>query len=995
MGPDEKMLQKKKEPQQIQTGTKAVTQTVSRQAQSAPAVQPQQTQNNLLSAKLPLVMELKEPKKQTVLKAHEETGLKLSYHSLKHPKRYSRAREKYALQKELKQKQGKKYIPDPARLDAAVKKLEDMDLSRLMYDQSDLSGEEKLLKNYENLKKTFVFTEAFGKSLEEDKKKENPSDEDKAALVKKEAHYKTLTDVKDYYAAQEGLMSNRYYALVPRTEMKELSEETLRARLQKLYAEKQETRNKDLIDYYQNLLRMKLINLSDGESVKKREKAYRKEAEGKKTEVKRDPAKEMEKITDGYFRMLEAFGKKNKFYSEEDMRARRHQYFSVLGKDIDAFRNKAKGKEAKQMLFFYDEYLKEKGNYEKYKDSGKVSNLVDEELQVEGRRLEKREKEPAGIRLTPEQKEGMRLIQGFLLRRCYNEKTTRESFVASLLQAPPEQQLLTFYLIENGKTKSAIPADFYEVLSDYQPNLNKFRDKVDKHFYNKGHTKWDKLSDAVQKTRSMREELNLYGEISTRIEETEKKLDEAKADPGRYMEQGRLAVTALNLHKSLLDQMYRTSGMHEEMTVDLAKNAKLKKRMEAEFLRIQELSAEVSSILSAHPELEQKKESETDKTGTAFTEKEKKSAGKKALDAAKTGKKIVKVEKTVESIGGGIAGVFTGAVKKLKNTNAYKISKASLADYASIVGLTESLYDIFQSKQDETVTDTENFVRKITRGKNAVNAAKVVTSDTMTVLQRVGKMNAEGKTAQVAGKALKGVGLVTGVVTTAVSSVKLGQAISKGQDVRRAEKKLKQQTQSREKTKDDRKLARFLKHEKRDTNRQRGSASVDLAMNVVNNVSNVMTMTGVLAPLAAGLKITTGVVTALYGFFDKSKRKMNIKRAVDEYLGVERIMNRLKAAQQLNNMPPMKDDELQKMAREEALGHMGYSTYKQCFTEVCRDFAELLHEKTFQGTAMDLKEWDIYNTALEALGFKKLPYVSDYGDNPQPSVDLILAKIMS
>ena len=994
MGPKEEMLQKKKKPQQIQTGNQTTTQTTATKVkQAADPAAAQQQKNTQISTGLPLVTQLKEPEEEMVIKAHEETGLSLSHHSLMHPKRYSRAREKYQLQKDLRQKQGKKYIPDPARLDAAVKKLEDMDFSRLMYDQSDLSGEEKLLKNYENLKKTFVFTEAFGKSLEEEKKKENPSDEDKAALVKKEAHYKTLVDVKDYYAAQEGLMSNRYYALVPRTEMKELSEEALRARLQKFYAEKPEERNKALIDYYQNLLRLRLINLSDGESVKKREKAYLKEAEGKKTEVKRDPAKEMEKITDGYFRMLEAFGKKSRFYSEEDMRARRHQYFSVLGKDIDAFRDKAKGKEAKRMLYFYDEYLKEKSYYEHYKDSGKTGNLVDEELTEEGKRLQKRDKEPEGIRLSDEQKEGMRLIQGFLLRRSYHEKNTRESFVHSLLQAPPEQQLMTFYLIENGKTKSAIPADFYKVLSDYQPNLNKFRDRVDKHFYNKGHTKWDAVSDAVQKTRSMSDEISLYGELSTRIAETEQKLAELKADPERYKEQGLLAVTALNLHRSLLDQMYRTSGMHEDMTADLAGDAKLKKRMEAEFLRIRELSEEVSEILAAHPELEQKKE--TDKAGTEFTEKEKKTAGKKALDAAKTGKKIVGAEKIVEGVGSFAAGLFTDAVKKFTKENAFILSKASLAEYSSLVGLTDELYGLFQSQKDETLTDTENFVKKINKGMSIVGATKTVVSNTMSVLQKAGKMKEKGKTAVTAGKTIKSIGLVTGVVTTAMNSVKLGQAVSRGKDVRLAEKKLKQETRNRERTKDDRKLARFLKHEKRETNRQRGSAAVDLGKSVVTNVSDILSVTGVLAPVAAGLKITNTVVGVIYGLFDKSKRKMNIKLAVDEYMGVDRIVERLKAVQQLNKMPPMGEEELKKMAREEALAHMGYTSYKQCFTEVCRGFAELLHGKVFQGTSLDLKEWNIYSSAMEALGFKKLPYVKDYGDNPQPSVDLIMAKIMS
>ena len=44
---------------------------------------------------------------------------------------------------------------------------------------------------------------------------------------------------------------------------------------------------------------------------------------------------------------------------------------------------------------------------------------------------------------------------------------TRESFVNRLIQSPPEQQLVAFYLVEHKRSAQNIGSDFYSALFNY------------------------------------------------------------------------------------------------------------------------------------------------------------------------------------------------------------------------------------------------------------------------------------------------------------------------------------------------------------------------------------------------------------------------------------------------------------------------------------------------------------------------------------------------
>ncbi len=947
--------------------------------------------------KLPEITELKKPKKEAVLKANREVGLSMSFHALRHPKRVRRAKAKYMLQQNLatRQQKYKQAIRDENYTEADLAGIRTLNLSAMMYDDSKKAADENLIEHYSALKKCFSYIDAYGKSIDEQKKKEGLSEIEKNNIMRNEAHLRTLVDIRTFYEVQEALMSNKYYALLPRDEMKKLSYQVIRARLQKLYEQEEGKRNNELIDYYQNLLRLKQLGITDGESVKKREKSYLKSLQDDTYEDTRNAEEEMEKITDAYVAMLKNFGKKANFLTEQDSKVKRLMFFKTLGKDIDKFRDKAKGRDARNMLFFYDECKWELTGFEN--KIGGTTRAVDNLMSEEADHLEKRDKALDGISISDNQMARMREIQGFLMRRSWQESRSNDSFVFNLLRMPPEQQLLAFYLIENKRESGALPADFYTALVDYKPNLSKIRDRVNISFYKKGKTKWDIISRAVRSASSLSNEFEEYSETSGIIEKAERRLSETDKNGGEAAEKGRYLVEAISGHTSLLAQFYRGSGLTGDMPLDLVLNGRLREKMYDEYRRIGDLSERLVKLIEDNPDLKVKLDNYA-KEGPSpeYTEAEKKSAGKKVLDAAGKSVKVYKTVKTVDDIGGGLSGVLSSTVKKFRSNNsAYNLTRSSLGQLKSFIGFAELLYGFFtENKEDPTLTETSRFIKKVDGRLDVVNTVKSTAESALGVLKNAKVIDGKTRTMDRVNKISKSTGIVTSSLSWGLKAVKLGQAVSNESDIRLAGKMYKNKVAKSKKTRDDRHLERFLSHEKRETRRQKVSAAVNFTKNSFDLAAKIMSITG--APGVAGsvIKIVTGVADFLYkNIYDKSKRKSNIKATVDEFLGVDKVVKQIKEGNEWD-VSSLKDKDLRRNARKEALGRLGYTSYKDCFSDICGKFAEFLYGKLFLGKTSGLTEWSIYSTALKALGMADVPYLKDYGDNPQPTIEMIKAKIM-
>lgn len=943
---------------------------------------------------IPEIKDLKKPKKEMVIRANEEVGLSMSYNFLKRSKRIKRAKTKYKLQQQLSEKQQKKLKFEGGYTDIDLVGIRQLDLSTLMYGEDKKSADENLLAHYKALKTGFSYIDDYEKSINEKKKIEGLTDYDKQSLIKDEAHLRTLVDIRTFYEVQEALMSNRYYALLPRKEMQKLSFSDLRARLFKLYEKKEGKRNNELIDYYQNLLRLKQLGITDADSVKKIEKRYADQLKDDRYVDKRDGKEEIQKIADAYKDMLSSFTRKGTFFTDEDRRTRRLMFFRTLKNDIEKFRDLGKGSDVKEMLFAYDNCKRE---LDDVKAGGETMKQIDANMSDDVDHLEARDKTLKGISISEDQMERMNEIRGFFMRRSWHASRSNDSLIYNMLLMPPEQQLLAFYLIENKKESGPIPADFYIAAAGYKPDLDKIRNRVNISFYKKGKTKWNIVSRAVRAASGLSAEFKEYSETTAKIESAEQGLSEADKNEAGINEKGKLIIEAISGHASLLVQFYRANGLVSDMPLDLVRDSKVRDRMYSEYMRIGELASQLQKLVENNPGFKTEL-SNYAKEGDSpeYEEAEKKSATRIVLDKAKKASKIYKTVKDVEDIGGSVIGLFVGAVKEFRSGNAaYGITRSSLGQLNQIMNFADMFYGLFTEGQEDTaINETTRILNSASKKIGMFDTTKGAADSVLGVLKNTKVLDGESKSMKVISKVSSGTGQVTSMLGLAVSGMKLGQVFHNEKEIKLAGKMHKERTKNREKTKDGKRFDRFLTHEKRATKLKKVSAAVSFATESAKKIGNLANFLG--APGIAGsvLKIASGAVKFIYkNTYDRSKRKSNMKATVDEFLGVDKVVDMMKS-NSIWKSDNMNETRLRRNARKEALGRLGYNSYRDCFSDICGKFAEFIYGKLFLGKSSNISEWSVYSTVLRGLGMANVPYLSNYGDNPKPTVEMIKAKIM-
>ena len=951
------------------------------------------------AARLPELKDLKKPNEAMVLAAHKDVGLALSKYNWRHPKRVSRAKAKYERQMKLLDLKKKTYEPDDEFLEIEVNRVMNLDLTKLLYEKDEKEPDEILISRWGKLQQNFAYIDACAKSIEKDRKKENLTDAQKDDLLRQEAHLKTLVDIRTYYQVQEALVSNRYYALLPREDMRKLSESDLRAKLAKLYEKDGNERNDELIDYYQNLLRFKTLKISDGSSVKKKEAGYLRDLRGTEYADKRDAKDEMEKISDAYKKLLGVRADKGFFYSYTDSNKRQEQFFDILGKDIEKFKDKSGFTEKRTLIRDYNDYLKKKEELKNKKRFEQVADTVGKTMEADGEKLEKRDKPMEGLTLSERQKAGIHRIQGFLLRRAWQERNSKDAYIYNFLQTPPEQQLIAFYLVEKGKESSFVPADLYTAINSYEPNLDAFRDKVNISKFKLGGTKWDKMSKAVQAVKSLKGELKNYVDLTVKTEAAEAELKSAESDPQEYTEQGKKTIEAIALHTAAIKQMYDNCGMHEDMPPDMAQEEKLRERMFTEYNRIGELLEKLVRILEEHPELAQKAELNdymVEAGESKYTESKKKGLFATAFGVGKSFKSTYGTVTTVEGYAAKAVGLFTGAVKQFqKNNMYYNAIKGSFSELSSVVGYIDNIIGAFNMSKEETVSLTDSIVKWTNKSTSLIGGAKGLISGAVSVLKTTKVVSKESKKLAKMGKSFDGIGLFTGGLSLGMNFVKLGQVVDSGHDIKLGKKKLEQRIKGRKASKDEKKLMKFFRHQSRENQRQKISAAVDIVKSTISFSNGLFGMTGVLAPVAGVLKIVNTVIGIAHGtLYNGWRRKKNIELTVDEYLGVDNIIKELEKNPDNVLIDSKGKKKLRKVVRYEALAQLGYATHKECYNDICSQFAQLVYSKLFLGASKDAEEWNLFNRALTSLGFDPVMYKKDFGTNPKPSMKLILAKVL-
>lgn len=939
--------------------------------------------------KLATIRNIKDPSLEMIETARKNAGVKKKADAYKDSTITSKAASKAALQRSYADSYNDGIVleEDIRSEEDKAQSLLDLDLKELMFEGSGMSAEENLIENYALLKGYFNNIDILEDQLNDDL--EGIADNKLEEHIQKRAQLLTLKDIRAYYELREALLGNVYYSVLPLDEMVKMPYKKLRERLDELYAA--EDRDANLIDYYQNIIRLKELDITDVKSVEARKKKYIEKLNPREKEDDRDGKAEIVKIAKGYWSLRSMFVLRKGFYSGNEINKYLAQFFEAHQADIAKFEKNAPtfqkndpadGDFVGQLFRDYETYKKGVHLDAEEKTSERVGQLA----KGEATKLEKSDEVPEGIRIEADQAEGIRKVKAFLLRRACRENNHYGPFVHHFLQSPPQQQLVAFYLMEHGKTEAYMGSDFYMALNGYVPDLDAIKKKI------RGRTfslKWKKICDAVQAVKGMSADIAAYAELEQGI--TNSKEEFTSADNAHS--QGGAVFKEISYRFAMIQLLYRNAGLHPDMSLDMVKDEKIRSRLYDEFHKIVELAGQIEEIAKNDKEFDAK-QSDLNKAGAQDTYKEKaeKTFMQKSTSALSVVNRINGYPSTANLHGQKISQLNHDSAKWFFDLKAVGIAGFSMTSIAAFCTTVNTLYGMYNTYNAEGLTDADKTAKWLGLGSGIVTGLNLGAIATKTILNLTNIVDATSKGSVLAGDIFGGIGVVTSVAGTVASAIQLGRVKSSANDIERSKEKMDVINKSGKiLTSDEEKLNRFLSHQTRDLKREKTSKYVDLARNSANMIVSYSGATGALIPIAVAAGLLSFIAGETYGFYDRHQRKEIIKKAVDEQLGVDKIIAELKKEQP--ELAAHTDDELKKMAREEAIAQCGYTSYKKYFKQVCVEFAQMLYRKVFEEK---LSENDrlMYEDALKSLGMKITKPAKGSDDKPYPTVNAIVAKLM-
>ena len=919
---------------------------------------------------VPVAIPKGNPTEDEVIKAHEDVDLKLAPNSYKHPKRVRRAAEKREMQRNLLKKREK---ADKLTIDAKKDVYGDfnqLNMSELMFDNSGKTSYVKLIKNYEKIREIMIYLPKYAEIIEGKIKDAN----DKSLpvpdeVLKAEAKLKTLYDLRAFFGIYERLLVNKYFAMLPHAEMHSLSYNELRERLNKLYLAPQ--RNQELINYYQDLIRLKELGLEDGESASKREEEYYNalKEEGNK-EDKRDPEDEMKRMGEAYGTFLEKSGDEDSILTANDVLNRKILLFKTFGPDLKIFRTSVKEPKGniKKLLDDYDEYMKTKPAL----SEDNLGKLI-RDKKPEGEDFPEKDdgEDLKGITLSTAQKEGVRLIGSYLL-----SKSDQDSMKFHLLETKPEQQLLVYYLVENEKQDQARGVDIYRALNNYEPNLERF----------KGKANWKKISRAFRASIALNDEMKNYGLISDELEKAAETVEEDKKKTDiKNEDKIKNIAYAIACRGVCLKMLYRNAGLHEDMPPDIVEDPVLRARMFKEYREIGKLAEELKKLGSdskaAYDSDKLRKDSES---GPSDGE------SASVFDITNTAVGYVNEYVMGMTVGGlgnlvNLSGFVTDTVT---DSLAFTHASGWAGGLTAILGFAGAILTSASIAMEHTISAADRTAQALSVSADFINAS----GGTMTsVTTLTGIFTTVSETAATTVEVLGGAAaMIAGTIQIGASGIQLGRAISSKMDVSRSRETLDKKDQSKL-TADEKRLKRFLNHENSESKRNITSAGIGIASGVLAVASGAL-LAGGFVPAAAvvglisiGLNITGKII-------DWRWRARNRKKAVDDMLGIDALMEHvLKEHPKAEELKKKDKDKLREKLRNESLAMMGFSSYKECYRHICTEYATLLYNKVFVEKPADRQ---MYLDAMKSLGLKMVESPVQ-GEEYRPTIEAMVSKMMS
>ncbi len=835
-------------------------------------------------------------------------------------------------------------------------------------------------------------------------------------LRKSQARLMVLKDFSAHVSIVESLMMNEYYSYLPLDEVKSVSYDELKKRLDDEYARPEQAqagpgekyRNVKLIDYYQNLIRLKMIGFENGATVKGKtavyERALEKQAERRSAAnpAAANPApnpgpvdghekKAMLSNTKMIVRDYEAL---KKFAQGDgallDPEGYKAQFFRTYKRQLDEFKSRYPQQEwpddIVQLIQDYDNQAAppvDKVKKKIWSDHPKTEVT----LSVQDDSLH-------GITLTDEQKKGVEDIDAFILRKSLSEKS-RRAFAFNCLKVSPEQRLMAYYLIENNKLESASSLDFYSSIHNYVPDPDRFIAflGVDE--------AWTKLSVALRSSIAINKDVEVFSSLTSLAEDKEKSITSDRNPASRSSQQEKIdhLIEAISLRGNMLALLYKSAGLNPDMPPDMAEDPVLREKLMGEYRKVYSLVDELQKIpVPAGTQVS------VDQPNYQMIERQRKKGDvedKQAPEGAEEYRQFQEVNQGIGEIG--IRGITTGGGKfGFIGTMPHLGMTAGVFGALSLTALIGTITSCVEvHKAWGGLTTAEKVVKVLGLSQELLNEASVATEAVSSGIEASSAPmhlltagSYWGTTATLATHVAGGLGVLAGTVKVVVAS---GQLIREGTSkyqVYKAKKTLEEKGEANL-TEDEKVVLSFLKHEEKEVARRGCSASMDLAIGGAIALAGGLTMTGILAPIGAAVGVGAVIMDLGFKAINYGVKNANRKEAVDRYLDIDRRVDELMADQDFQTRnPKMKRKDVVEGFREEALASMGFASHNDCYRHICYQFATTLVRKVFY----DKKDaqYPTYVRALKSLGLK----VSDRdklqgGEEPRPSVEAIVTRMMS
>ncbi|MCR5000442.1 MAG: hypothetical protein K6A71_01450 [Lachnospiraceae bacterium] len=938
--------------------------------------------------------------------AYNDVELKMSSNSIKRKKKAEQAGKRFDQQRELLTKAAP--VKQPLADNAAVAaKLKALDISGLMHQDSGKSGYERLLAKYQEIMQELDYIDDYEAYVQGRLDNELPGlqngDPGIEEIRKEQAKLKTLYDIRAYYDVLQSLLKNKYYSLLPQDEMEKLSYVELRKRLYKLY-EDGDPSKADLISYYQDLIRLKMLDLSKEGNAVLREKQYYDELDPapRVKEDKRKPAEVMKKMGKLYEKLEEYTISAKHLCDAGTIEMYKKKFLETYLDDFNKFsadpRVDLTRPPLNRLNAAFRDYLQPGGAALSTQDT--LHQIV---LSVKPKfddEIKRSADTTPGIHLTPEQMSGIHELGAYVLQMGIEKN--RIPFVNNLLQAPPDQQLLMFYIMECGLQSISLDASFFTALNNYRPNIEIFRYQAS----------FENLSRAMRKAIKLKPELEAFGRFQTEISQVDQMVeyDRDQNDPRglhRTFDDKKLSVIqAMAGRGRLLRMLYRNAGLHEDMPVDMISDLSLRKRIIDEYKKIGELCTRLRDIVDAEnaanpgnapADPQPDYDSQSLRSGRAEIPEAEIVPG--SFDIAKEGMDYLK-DYVVDDAYGTVNNLINAITKGSPGyLNSVTGTISGITGIIGAVGLIMNTISFGKSYDDLTAADA--WVQGVWLGGSLIETTGSFLYSAGSITDLVGNtMKSLSGTADLGKEILShsanlsaaagAFAIGAGVIKMGVSGAQLVRAGLSDNEVNRSRLELNNTLAQKRIngdpiTEDEDRLERFLMHQQREVNIQEASAGVGIVTGAMAAVAGGLMLGTVTAPAGAILGIVTMGVDVITRISCWSARKHNKRVTVDEYLHLDDAVNAVKSRHADQRIRNKKESELKDMVREEMLAMMGFASNDDCFRFICEQMAETLYKKA----VLDPNPEQMYSDALNSMSMHV-----DRSKN-KPSYQAIFTKLMS